>query len=241
MTKINLKKTRWIKYYYEIQQKFELSAQQTMIYGYLYNHCQNLNDDGYCGYSDQKMADELNVSYERFRKELAVLKNKKLIIIKNPQKRAKKANESRMIYINTEVFLDEVQMDLKDIQIERLEKEKKMLMARLEEMEKREAEYREKELNKYQVYVLPLLKNNVINDSQYREVHDQIGPIYYSFAILEGHGIKMLHNHIRHIARFKQGNLDNPVAYLAKALEDYRVRVGYGEDTENDGQYDDYY
>lgn len=238
MAQIKLSKLRYIPLITQIQKDYELSYQQAAVYGYLFNHCMNVNKNGYCGYSDQRIADEMNIGYRQFKRELEALKKKNLIITKNPGKRTKKTGESRMLYINTEVYLEEVQMDLKDVQIERLEKENKMLMARLEEMEKREAEYRERELNKYKMYVLPLLKNNVISDDQYPEVYDQIGPLYYSFAILEGHGIKMLHNHIRHIARFKQGKLDNPVAYLAKALEDYRIRVRYGEDTENDGQYD---
>lgn len=237
MAQIKLSKLRYIPLITQIKKDYELTYQQIAVYGYIFNHCMNIKKDGYCGYSDQRIADEMSIGIRQFKRELEVLKKKKLIITKNPGKRTQKTGESRMLYINTEVFLEEVQMDLKDVQIEKLEKENQLLAAKVKEME----DYitRSKMMD-YTLYIVPLLKNKVIDDDQYREVYDQLGPIYYSFVIHE-YGYDKLMNHIKHIARFKSGRLDNPVAYLLRALEDYRVRLKYGEDTENDGQYDDYY
>ena len=133
MSKIKLSMLRFIPIILPIKREFELTIQQAFIYGYIFNHCMNINDDGYCGYSDERMARELSIGYDRFKKELAVLRKKNLIITQNPGRRTKQAGLSRMIWINTEVYLDEQQINLQDVEIENLLKENERLKKQLQE------------------------------------------------------------------------------------------------------------
>lgn len=180
----------------------------------------NLNDDGYCGYSDQRIANEIGIGVRALQRELEKLKkvnektNKSLITVKNSGKRTKKTGESRMIYINTEVYMDEVQMDTRDIELENAKKEIRALQKQIEEL-------KEIKTIDYTIYVMPLLKLGIIEEADYQAVYDQIGPLYYDFAILQGHGMCSLDNHIKHIATFKDGKIKNPVAYLSAALRKY--------------------
>lgn len=229
MPKVILKKLRYIPLIISIKKEFNLTSQQSEIYGYLFNHCMNLNDDGYCGYSDQHIADELDIAFSTFKRELTKLKEKKLIIVKNSGKRTKKKGESRMIYINTEVYMDEVQMDTRDIELENAKKQIKALQKQIEELKGIKT-------IDYTIYVMPLLKLEIIEEKDYQAVYDKIGPLYYDFAILQGHGMGALDNHIKHIATFKGGKIENPVAYLTAALRKYAYnKVENQKDIDNFG------
>ena len=222
MPKINLQKTRWFKYFYELQKEFKLSAQQTAIYGYLYNHCQYKNDNGYCGYSDQRMADELDISYERFRKELAVLKNKKLIIIRNPGKRTKETGQSRMIYINTEVFIEDNQMSIADIEVENLRKENQRLKKQLEQLNKT-LETLNKPVygNTYTMLIYRVLSHKkIIDPSQKDELYAVLSPLYAALAVDHGH--QEVENHILYVlGKMSDTKVRNPIGYLIKSAEEF--------------------
>lgn len=134
MAEIKLSRLRFVPIITQIYKEYELSSQQAHIYGYIFNHCMNINKDGYCGYSDEFMATDLKIGYERFRKELAVLKNKGLIVIQNPGKRTKQTGLSRMIRINSDVFLDEQQVSLQEIVNDNLKKENERLKKQIADL-----------------------------------------------------------------------------------------------------------
>lgn len=90
---------------YNIMKRYELTPQQGYVFGYLYNHCQNLKKGGYIGYSDERMAEDLDMTIRTFQREMKVLKDKGLIIVNNEGKRSKVARKSREIYINDEIYL----------------------------------------------------------------------------------------------------------------------------------------
>ena len=123
MARIKLSKLRFKPLIDSIYENFNLTSQQAHVYGYFWNHCMNLNDDGWCGYSDERIAKDLRLGVKTFKRELTVLKNKNLIFIKNPGKRTKRTGESRMIYLNTEYFIDDM-VDEKDSEKIELRKEK---------------------------------------------------------------------------------------------------------------------
>ena len=133
------KNMRYWEYQYELIHEHELTYQQGAVYAYLYNHCINKNDVGYCGYSDEQMAKDLRMAFRTFQRELKTLKDKRLIIVKNPQKRTKKAGESRMIYINPDNYLTHQQLELTDVEnnnlkceVDRLKKQNEELLQQLE-------------------------------------------------------------------------------------------------------------
>ena len=128
------KNMRYWEFQYELIHEHELTYQQGAVYAYLYNHCINKNDVGYCGYSDERMAEDLKLSYTTFKRELKALKDKRLIIVKNPQKRTKKAGESRMVYINSDNYLTHQQLDLTDVQNDNLKQENERLKQQIKEL-----------------------------------------------------------------------------------------------------------
>lgn len=221
MTKINLKKTRWIKFFYEIQKEFDLSAQQTLIYGYLYNHCKNLRDDGWCGYSDERMSKELNISYERFRKELYILRKKELIIIKNPGKRTKKAGQSRMIYINTSVFLEEEQLTLTDIELENARKEIERLKGQVDSLLK---ELQMAKRNYANAYTLRIAYAGVVPEEQLDDMHRMLAPVYEAMA--NEFTFKQIMSHIDYVInQIKRREVSKPITYILSSAQHFKPDV----------------
>ena len=121
---LKFKNFRYWQYQYELVAEYGLTHQQGVVYAYLYNHCVNINENGYCGYSDERMANEIKIPYSSFKKELKILKEKNLITVENPGKRTKKTGESRMIYINAEIYIQsEKDIPQEDTQIQKLQQE----------------------------------------------------------------------------------------------------------------------
>ena len=134
------KTLRFWQLQYELVHEHELTYQQGAVYAYLHNHCININNNGYCGYSDEKMAEDLKLTYRTFKRELGILKQKVLIIIQNPQKRSKKAGQSRMIYINPNNYLMHQQLDITAVKNNNLRLENEKLKRQITELEKKIAQ-----------------------------------------------------------------------------------------------------
>ena len=70
--------------------------------------------------------------------EIKILKDKGLILVKNPGKRTKKTGESRMIYINAEVYIQsEKEVPQADSRIQKLQQENEMLKQQISNLEQR--------------------------------------------------------------------------------------------------------
>lgn len=135
---LKFKKFRYWQYHYELVAEYGLTHQQGVVYAYLYNHCVNINENGYCGYSDERISENIGLHYRTLKRELKVLKEKGLIIVKNPGKRTKKTGESRMIYINAEIYIQvEKENSQEDIQIQKLQQEIEVLKQRNTELEQK--------------------------------------------------------------------------------------------------------
>ena len=226
MAKINLKKTRWYKYFYEIEREFELTAQQTKIFGYIFNHCQSMTDNGYIGYSDEHMAEKLNMTYERFRKELYVLRKKELIIIKNPGKRTKKTGQSRMIYINTSIFLEEEQTTLTDIELENARKENDAIKKENErlrdELNRLANELRDRKHGYANGYTARIASSGAIPSDMIEEMHRILAPVYRALANEYTHDD--IKKHIDYVAMQikKNKEIKKPITYFLRAAENFK-------------------
>lgn len=167
MQQINFKKFKYWQLQYELIHEKGLTYQQGAVYAYLYNHCVNINQNGYCGYSDEKMAVEMKLQYRTFTRELKVLKDKGLIVIKNPQKRSKKSGESRMIYINTDHYLVETQMTLNDIEKQNLKKQLNSAAKRITELEEILSQQRHKDTPNTSYFGTLAVKSGFIPEDAY--------------------------------------------------------------------------
>jgi len=130
--KTKFKNIKYWQYQYELYEENKLSFKARELYSFLYNHCVNFHEQGWCGLSTDNLAKNLHTSNETIKRVLAELKNKKLIIIENPGRRTKQAGESRQIYINPKNYLveesEEVNTDNKSLKlIEQLKKDNEEL------------------------------------------------------------------------------------------------------------------
>lgn len=125
------KVNRFLPSFFELGKLNNLDGNVMQVYGYIYNVCMQLNDDGYCGYSNEKMATALGLETRTFKRYLKALKDKELILVDNPRKRAVRAGKSRMIRINPHNYIAiQEQINFDDIErenyintIKRLEEE----------------------------------------------------------------------------------------------------------------------
>jgi len=215
---INFKKFKYWQFQYELIFEKELTLQQGVVYSYLYNHCVNINQNGYCGYSDERMADDLKLQGRTFQRELKALKDKGLIGIKNPQKRTKKTGESRMIYINSANYLVEVQMSLSDIQNANLKRENEKLKARIAELEKNIQRPVVEEVKPNYWGVL-LVKSGFMNGETYMADSG----FYNSLLtrLYDETSDEWIRKAIKYFAlQGKKTNIENHQAYLARCVED---------------------
>lgn len=214
MQQINFRKFTYWQYQHELVKDNGLTCQQGVIYSYFFNHCVNLNKNGYCGYSDQRMATELGMTVPTFKRELGILKEKRLIIIKNEGKRSKKAGESREIYINSENYLvDEPKSDFKEKALQReLEQANKTiekLQKQIEELQKLN------QPNRWGVYLVKTYK--FMTTEQYMEncayYNDLLNELVMSTD--EEYTHKAFKRYTKHSKRIKHHK-----AYLTKSVED---------------------
>lgn len=137
MIKLNYKEkvNRFLPSFYELGKEYKLDGNTMQVYGYIWNVCMQLNDDGYCGYSDEHIATELGFEVRTFQNHLKKLKDKGLIIVENPGRRTKKNGESRMIRINPLNYIEvEEQMSIQDELIAQKDTEIQALKKQIDEL-----------------------------------------------------------------------------------------------------------
>lgn len=142
MNRINLVKLEsadWIKYRFDLIDEFQLTPNEMVVYGYIFRHCStyhSLQESYWIGFSNERMAKDCRMKLRTFERVLATLEKKKLIIIANPGKRTKRTGESRMIYLNQDIFFNEQQMTISDVLVDEKEREIERLKNRIEQLEK---------------------------------------------------------------------------------------------------------
>ena len=225
MAKIKLSKLRFIPIIDVIYEDFDLTSQQAHVHGYLWNHCMNLNNDGWCGYSDERIAKDLKLGVRTLQRELEVLKNKNLISVENPGKRTKKTGQSRMIHLNTEYFIDDVagETDLEKIE---LKKENARLRAELERVSAIAQQVEQTKLYP-SLYVQMLIDAKIIPQEEIAYACATLDDAYNAIKA-EFNANKVL-DHIKYITnQFKSKSFkkpDNVVKYLQKAATNYYYRL----------------
>lgn len=205
-------------YFEQIEKDFDLSTHQTKLYSWLRRHCCVYNENGFCGISNEKLAKEIGVSLAQVKKDLKELKDKNLIIIRNPGKRTRKTGQSREIYIALDPYMSEKQLSIEEERIAQLEQE----IARLQVLLNQAAADQEISPN---AFVFRLYKGLGITDpSMIKRLAKSFNAAYESFALTYGYDKIM--NHIEYmIDQIKKENPDNLIAYLMTSLYWYEKRI----------------
>lgn len=228
MAIIKLSKLRFIPLITQIQKEYKLTYEQAAVYGYLFNHCMNINSDGYCGYSDEKMATEMGLGIRTFQRDMERLKKENLIIIRNPGQRSKKTGKSRMIYINSDVYLEEQQLSIVDLEVEALKKENERLRKQLDQLAKEKSENNVQYGNYYTMYLYrEFYRRNQITENQKNELYAVLSSVYDGLAVDYGHADVMKHiNYV--LEQSKETDIENVIGYLVRSIQDYTYKKKNG-------------
>lgn len=220
MTKINFQKLgRYYPVHHEILHEYDLNPRQALIFGYLFNHCQQLKNNGYCGYSNERIAKDLNMPKDTFKTELGVLKRKELIVIDNSRRFTKVPGKSRVIYIKSQPFLQEEQMSLTDIELDNAKKKIEKLESQIIELN---AELHE--TKKYgNAFTIRIERSGVIPKSEIQNMHRILAVVYE--AMSNEYTYDQIASHIDYmINQIKHRDVKKPISYLMKAADEYKSK-----------------
>lgn len=220
---LKFKNFRYWQYQYELVVEYGLTHQQGVVYAYLYNHCVNINENGYCGYSDERMANEIKIPYSSFKKELKILKEKNLITVENPGKRTKKTGESRMIYINAEIYIQsEKDIPQEDTQIQKLQQEIDILKQRNTELEQKIANTHSPQVSFLGV---KLVKSGFITGDEYMKDCEFYNTILQKF--LEDTDFQWVQKSFSYFTNKKAETIDCYPSYLLSCIKSSVLHYRY--------------
>lgn len=223
MNMFKQKNLRYWQLQYELIHKYELTYQQGAVYAYLYNHCININDNGYCGYSDERIAEDLKLANSTCRREIKVLKDKGLIIVKNPQKRSKKTGESRMLYINAEIYIQaEKEIHQEDIQIQKLQQEIEVLKQRNIELEQKIANTHPPQVS---FLGIKLVKSGFMNGDEYMKECEFYNTLLQKF--LEDTDFEWVQKSFSYFSNKKAKKIDCYPSYLTSCIKSSILHYRY--------------
>lgn len=211
---INWKSLRYYPYFYSIEKRYELNERQTKVFGYLYNHCINLNDNGFCGYSDERMSQILNIPNRTFQRDLKSLKDKGLITVKNEGRRTKMTGQSREIYLSPNPFLSDKQLSLEEIQLEKKDRKIEQLEKQLEEALSSQSS------NVPNFWVQYLVDQEVINSQKEIKKASHVLNVPYD-AFATEFGFAEAKKHLSYVVNQLERNKieTDLIAYLSKSLD----------------------
>ena len=217
------KNFRFWQYQYELVAEYGLTHQQGVVYAYLYNHCVNINENGYCGYSDERISENVGLHCRTLKRELKVLKEKGLITVGNPGKRTKRTGESRMIYINAEIYIQSDQESSpEDTQIQRLQQENKLLKQQLAELEKKIIKDNPLQIS---FLGLKLVKAGFMIEDEYMKECDFYNTILQRF--LEDTDFEWVQKSFSYFNSKKASNIDCYPSYLSSCIKSSILHYKY--------------
>ena len=220
---LKFKNFRYWQYQYELVAEYGLTHQQGVVYAYLYNHCVNINENGYCGYSDERISENIGLHYRTLKRELKVLKEKGLIIVKNPGKRTKKTGESRMIYINAEIYIQsEKENSQEDNQIQQLQQEIEVLKQRNTELEQKIANTHPAQVSFLGV---KLVKSGFMTGDEYIKECEFYNTILQKF--LEDTDFEWVQKSFSYFANKKADKIECYPSYLASCIKSSVLHYAY--------------
>ncbi|WP_292474497.1 helix-turn-helix domain-containing protein [Methanosphaera sp.] len=159
MRKIDFKSknNRYFPLFYELAKEKGISDSAMVIYGFFYNHCINLNDNGWCGLSDEHLAEKLRYSLRSFQRYLKELVDANMVIIENSGKK------TRRIYINAENHVSVQEVDDSAEIIKQQAEEIKKLKQQLEQVSSR--------VEPGNWMVIKLARKGFLTTAEYNDAH----------------------------------------------------------------------
>jgi len=220
--KFNWKNKRFVQYQLEFYQEKKLTYPARELYSCIYNHCifySNENHDGWCGFSNEKLADKLGSTTRTIERSLKELKDKNMIIIENPRKYSKITGESRQIHINAKNYVvEEVPEDGNDELLKVIERQSK----ELEELKKENNRLRREQAQSTYITVLghSLIRMGFITEEQYQKQAEELNHILLDFESWHKEGRELTKACFSYWNAHKDSYIKNPVQYILKCIDE---------------------
>lgn len=218
---IKLESKNWVKFRFDLKREFSLSDTDVVLYGYIFRHCSTYHSgesNYWLGYSNERIADDCDMSLATLKRSLKTLADKKLIVIINPGKRTKQTNKSRMIYINDDIYMLEDQVSIEDIEIESLRCQVAELQEKLHKVEMENEVYPNK-------YLQQVIDAGLIPEKDIKRACKVLNCAYETFA--RQYSYEEIQKHLSYVIRELKGKCFGPrstietdaVRYLSAALD----------------------
>jgi len=238
--KFNWKNKRYVQYQLEFYQEKQLTHTARELYSFIFNHCLLYSNDeqqGWCGFSNDRLAKNLNTTTRTIVRNIRELTEKEMIIIENPKKRTKKTGESRQIHINAKNYIVEenpgsnIDNELLKI-IERQSKE-------LETLKKENTQLKLKQSQLAHITELgySLIRIGFITEEQYKAQAEELNHILLDFERWHTEGRALSQACFRYWNAHKETEIKNPVRYLLTCIEQSKSWINKKDNHINPNEY----
>lgn len=222
--RLNFKNKRFLQYQLEFYQKKEITYPTRELYSFIYNHCIFYSDDntyqGWCGLSNEKLAQKLNSTTRTIERSLKELRDKDMIIIENAGKRTKKTGESRQIHINAKNYIATEINESEPTETELL----KIIERQSKEISEMQIELNQLNFKLAQTTHITevghsLIRIGFITESQYRSQADELNRILLDFEHWHKEGRELSKACFNYWNAHKDSYIQHPVRYVLKCIE----------------------
>lgn len=221
------RRNKFVQVFIGVKKDYELSPSQSILFGYLFNHCINLNNNGYCGHSNERIADDVDSKLTTLKSDLKALKVKELILVKNEGSRSRKVGESREIWINPAIFesgesnedmVDELQT--KDAIIKHYESVIANLTKQLEDLNTRPTDVTPTAWSK------KLVTCGYISKDEYNEAPREYNDLMDAFIHVVNYDLAYLDRALHYLTSWANKTVvKSKTAYLEKFIKDTVARL----------------
>lgn len=241
--KLNFKNKRFVQYQLEFYQTKKLTYSSRELYSFIYNHCIFYSDEknqGWCGLSNEKLAEKLNTTIRTIENNLKELKDKEMIIIENAGKRTKKTGESRQIHINAKNY---IATEINDSEPTGADSE----LLKIIERQSKELAEMQKELNKLNFKLSQtthitelghsLIRTGFISEEQYKSQAEELNRILLDFEHWHREGRELSKACFNYWNAHKDSYIKNPVRYVLKCIEQSKKWIKNKDDELDQEEY----
>lgn len=217
--KLNFKIKNFLQYQLEFYQEKKISLSARELYSFIYRHCIDFHNQGWCGFSNDKLAEKLNTTTRTIERSLKELTEKEMIIIENTGRRTKKPGQSREIYINAKNYIANEVLNVKEPRanseifklVEQLKKDNEELQLQLNK-----ANYELAKTAHITELGKSLIKTGFISEEQYRLQSDELNHILLDFESWHKEGRDLTKACFNHWNNHKDSYIKNPVQYTPR-------------------------
>lgn len=229
--KVNFKMLGYVMVHLDIKRDYELTGEQSIVYGFLYNHCINLKgsttESGWCGLSNEHIAEAIGITDKTVSRSVKALKDKELIIVENERHR------TRRIALSPKPFYCEETQKALD-EAERVKAENEQLKKQLKLMNERLLALQEEEPT-ISYLAKDLINTGYVSKEEYMQHWKDYNMLLEQFQQSVGF-IDFNHRLKRVVRNCKNKDIYDKVAYLRGSLinnaTDYHRVISMYEDIE---------